>query len=290
MNNNKTTAIAVGLVVVVAGLLAFDTLLTNKTPATISYVNNATGFQTNPTTPSILTDTTVEGFGVERPEEPLPQPVVKQVKDVQVDLTRIIEVYGEIGENAVGAAIEIGKLNSQSSAPIFLLLDSPGGGVLSGARLISAMQSSKAPVYTVCMNMCASMAFMIHQFGVKRYALDRAILMSHPASVGSRGDVDRIASFIGTIKRYTNKLEAEVAKRMKLDFTAYKQKIQNEYWVDAEDALKDNVVDQLINISVDASSMSSGISDMFRKSLRAKELPKSKIPEHDIIWIYRGVK
>lgn len=292
MNNNKTTVIAVGLVVIVAGLLAFDSLLTTKNNTNTSYVNSTTSFQvtTTPTTPSIVTDTAVEGFGIERPEEPLPQPVVKQVKDVQVDLTRIIEVYGEIGKNAVGAAIEIGKLNSQSSAPIFLLLDSPGGGVLSGARLISAMQASKAPVYTVCMNMCASMAFMIHQFGVKRYALDRAILMSHPASVGSQGDVDRIASFIGTIKRYTNKLEAEVAKRMKLDFTAYKQKIQNEYWVDAEDALKDNVVDQLINISVDASSMSSGISDMFRKSLWAKELPKSKIPEHDIIWIYRNVK
>jgi ATP-dependent Clp endopeptidase proteolytic subunit ClpP len=244
---------------------------------------------TNVTSPVVSTEagdnssTKIDGFGVARPQEPNPHKVVKRIKDLELDISRTIELYGPVGVNAIYAAITITRMNQDSNKPIFLLLDSPGGSVLTGARLISAMQTSKAPIFTVCTNMCASMAFMIHQYGVKRFALDRAILMSHPATVGYEGDVDRISSFIGTIKRYTNKLEAEVAQRMGLSFQAYKQKIQNEYWVDAEDALKDNVVDQLVNITLEKAVKLPELSADQKAKVNTKR-------EFDIIWMISNVK
>lgn len=134
--------------------------------------------------------------------------------------------------------------------------------------------------------MCASMAFMIHQYGTKRYALDRALLMSHPASVGSEGDVDRIFSFISTIKSYTNKSEAEVAKRMGLSFQDYKQKIQNEYWVDAEDALKDNVVDSLVSLSIKEEKTNAEI-PYDAVNITRRNRAENKVPDRDFIWMYR---
>jgi ATP-dependent Clp protease protease subunit len=203
---------------------------------------------------------------------------VKTLKQLNVDLSRTIELQGSIGLNAIAASILMTKLSDESSEPIYLLIDSPGGSVITGARLISAMQASRSKVVTVCLSLCASMGFMIHQYGTERYALDRAILMSHPATVGYEGDVDRIASFIGTIQRFTNKMEAEIAKRMGLTFEQYKQKIQNEYWVDSEDALADKVIDGLVYISVTGSKVNLDIPIDVSEKARRSDL-------FDIIWI-----
>jgi ATP-dependent Clp protease protease subunit len=229
-------------------------------------------------------ENTIGGITFTNPVKAEPVETNKVIKNFKLNIDRTIMLEGVIQNNASEAAIAIVKLNAVSSEPITLLLNSPGGSVIHGARLISAMQASKAKVRTICVSMCASMAFMIHQYGTERLALDRAILMSHPASVGYEGDVDRIMSFIGTIQRYTNKLEAEVAKRMKISFTEYKQKIQNEYWVDAEDALKDNVVDGLVNIQIDASVFETG------QFSNKKESVKAKVKEFDIIWIMPGLR
>lgn len=87
----------------------------------------------------------VDGFGIERSAEKTPKALTKTIKNLKIDLERTVEVYGSVGQNAVAASIQITLMNQENSEPIYLLLDSPGGGVLAGSRLISAMQSSKAP-------------------------------------------------------------------------------------------------------------------------------------------------
>ena len=166
------------------------------------------------------------------PKKNIIKPSVKNIKKLTLNPNRTINVYGTIGENALRAANEISEMNKQNNDPIFLKLNSPGGSVIKGAVLVSAMQASTAPVYTICYAFCASMAAMIHQYGIKRYATDRTMLMFHPASVGTQGDVDRIHSFINSIQRYVSKMEIEVAHRLGTTFEKYKQLIVNEYWID----------------------------------------------------------
>jgi ATP-dependent protease ClpP protease subunit len=178
----------------------------------------------------------------------------KTVRRVTIPASRTIEIYGEVADNAIDAANTIAALNAKSHDPIFIVLTSPGGSVIHGAQLIAAMQSSAAPVHTICKTLCASMAFMIFEYGKKRYATDRTILMAHPAAAGAQGRVDNMMNFVGLLQRYTGKLEHDVATRMGLSFEQYKNKVVNEYWVDSEDGLKDNVVDELISINVNQDS------------------------------------
>ncbi len=212
------------------------------------------------------------------------QPLVdskKSIRNLTLKPSRTLVLLGQVGQNALSLAEQISALNTSSSEPIYLLIDSPGGSVLTGAILISSMQASKAPVYTICYTLCASMAYMIHQYGTKRYAVDRAIFMSHPASVGYQGDVDRIQSFITMIQRYTNKLEVDVAKRRGLTFEQYKNRIAVEYWVDAEDALKDKVVDELVAITLQRNMLDSMIIDNKTNSKRSNQA-------FDVLWIWNG--
>ena len=88
-----------------------------------------------------------------------------------------------------------------SPEPMYVFIDSPGGSVLSGAQIISAIQAAKGPVNTLCVGICASMAAMIHQFGTNRLVLDRSFLMFHPASGGAEGEVDKMYSRLTTIRQ-----------------------------------------------------------------------------------------
>ena len=91
---------------------------------------------------------------------------------------------------------------------------------------------------------------MIHQYGTKRYMTDRSIIMFHPASAGSQGDVDRMYSMTKFLKRYTNKLEMDIAKRQHLTFEQYKFKTGTEVWIDAEDAQQQHITDGLVSYSM----------------------------------------
>lgn len=170
----------------------------------------------------------------------------KKIKPLKLDARRTINLFGAVGDNAHQAAGLIRAMNTESKDPIYLVLYSPGGSVVDGAALISAMQASVAPVYTVCYTFCASMAAMIHQYGNQRYITDRSILMFHPASFRTGGEVDKVASEVAMIQRYINKIEIEVAARMKMSFEQYKKLTAYEYWIDSEDGLKANAADNIV--------------------------------------------
>ena len=76
---------------------------------------------------------------------------------------RIVWITGEVEDNGMNnAAASLLFLNNQSEVePIYLYINSPGGSVHSGEVLINVMRHIKAPVYTICVGMAASMAAVI---------------------------------------------------------------------------------------------------------------------------------
>lgn len=62
-------------------------------------------------------------------------------------------------------------LSKENRKPILLYLNSPGGSIYPGYGLISAIESSITPIYTINQGMCASMAFLIFLAGTKRFSM-----------------------------------------------------------------------------------------------------------------------
>lgn len=208
---------------------------------------------------------------------------VKNIKKLKLDPDRTIRLYGGIGFNAVEGAERLHEMNQDSKKPIYVVLNSPGGSVVDGAAFISAMQVSRAPVYTVCYTFCASMAAVILEYGTKRYATDRSLIMFHPASVGASGDVDRIDSFITTIQRYVDKMDIEISKRLGMTLDEYKVKTSVEYWVDSEDALAENVIDDIVYLVVDGGAFLPviGGGSMYHDTIYTQE-------NKSLEWKYKG--
>lgn len=178
-----------------------------------------------------------------------PQPVkTVTLKEHDLSGTRQVFINGVIDEtNSPAIAAKLLDLGKDDK-PITIVINSPGGSVIDGAEIISAMQAAKGPVDTVCVQICASMAAMIHQYGTHRLMLDRSIVMFHPASGGVQGEVDKSFSRLGAIREYIAEMELNVASRSKLSYEQYKSLSGVEWWVSAQNAIKNNVTDNIVYV------------------------------------------
>lgn len=180
---------------------------------------------------------------------PLGQNVpAKQLIKLQPNPSRTVTFLGPIGGNDVQIQ-EILHLGLTAD-PIFIVLKSPGGSVIEGAQIISAMEAAKGPVYTICDTLCASMAAMIFEYGTKRYMVDRSFVMFHPASGGAEGEIDKMTSRLLSIQKYIGKMESYIATRNNMTFERYKQLAGVELWIDSEDATNNGFADGIISYTL----------------------------------------
>lgn len=101
---------------------------------------------------------------------------------------RQLYMNGTIGSNVNEAIKNIGVLNEiDSTKPITIVFDSPGGYVYNGLMLYNAMMSSKAPIHTVCDTITASMAAVLFAAGDHRVAKAGCHFMIH--ELGSSGNI-----------------------------------------------------------------------------------------------------
>lgn len=177
---------------------------------------------------------------------PTAQTVV--LKEHDLSGNRQVFITGVIDENnspeIAKQLLDLGK----DAKPITIVINSPGGSVLDGAEIISAMQAAKGPVDTLCVQICASMAAMIHQFGTHRLMIDRSLVMFHPATGGVQGEVDKSYSRLGALKDYIGEMELNVARRSNMSYNDYKFKSGVEWWVSAQNAIKTNVADNIVYV------------------------------------------
>lgn len=161
-------------------------------------------------------------------------------------------LIGEVGfDNSEALANQIALLNdSKSSEPILLIIDSPGGAVFGGSKVIAAINGSKRPVYTICKGLCASMGAMIHSYGTKRLMVDNATLMFHNAAGGVNGNLPQMYARLNYINTFVKKMELNVCRRSGMKYVDYKILIANEFWVESSDAVANKFADEIINLDV----------------------------------------
>lgn len=171
----------------------------------------------------------------------------KLLKEIKATAANSIFLIDEISNQSVATALaRLLNLDAMELDAIYLFIDSPGGDVVAGEMLVSAMESSKTPVYTVCISMCASMGAIIHAYGKERYAFDRAILMYHDAKGGARGELDQMSSLINMFQRKIDKSDSYIVSRSKMTWDEFFKVKSADLWIDSEDAKDKGLVDNLV--------------------------------------------
>uniref|UniRef100_UPI0030E54875 ATP-dependent Clp protease proteolytic subunit n=1 Tax=Hedysarum lehmannianum TaxID=1402432 RepID=UPI0030E54875 len=98
------------------------------------------------------------------------------------------EVKSEISNQLVGLMVYLSL--EDKNKDLYLFINSPGGGIISGMAIFDTMQFVEAEVHTVCVGLAASMASLILLGGgiTQRLAFPHARVMIHqPASAFYEG-------------------------------------------------------------------------------------------------------
>lgn len=129
---------------------------------------------------------------------------------------------GVVDDDSVRDALQaFAKMPSRN---VTLVLDSPGGYVDSGLKLVTGMQLLQSQGYTFrCLvtGMAASMAFGVLAECNTRYALPFSGLLWHPIRVSYRGAI-------------TTQLAAELAEMLEYYEAPFRARIQDQIKVDAD--------------------------------------------------------
>ena len=112
--------------------------------------------------------------------------------------------------------------NLSSEAPIFIVIDaSPGGSVMEGYRIVTAMQNSDAPVHVVVKSYAASMAAVITTLAEESYCYPNAIILHHQMSSSLRGNLTQQSEALEEGFEWAKRLADPVAEKMGVDYDKF---------------------------------------------------------------------
>ncbi|MBR3236218.1 ATP-dependent Clp protease proteolytic subunit [Candidatus Saccharibacteria bacterium] len=131
---------------------------------------------------------------------------------------------------------------------IKLYIDSPGGDIGEGLALISIMEISKTPIYTINVGEWSSMAFLIGIAGHKRFSLPYSTFLLHEGTSFAGGATNKVQDRV----KFDERLETQIIKPHVLSHgnmsaTDYDALTRVEYYMLPEDALEKGFIDEIVN-------------------------------------------
>jgi ATP-dependent protease ClpP protease subunit len=134
--------------------------------------------------------------------------------------------------------------------PIYLVLDSPGGGVQSGLSFIDAVKPIKN-LRTVTIFAASMASAIVQAIDGSRLITPAGLMMFHRAAgtVSGQFETGELESQLQLAKEMVRRMERINASRLGITLEAYKAKVVNEYWLLAEQAIADKAADKVVDIS-----------------------------------------
>lgn len=138
--------------------------------------------------------------------------------------------------------------HEDSTKPIQLYLNTPGGVVSAGLAIYDTMQHIKAPVSTICVGMAASMGAVILAAGTKgkRYALPNAEIMLHQVMGGAEGQATEIEIAAQQILKIKDRLNQIIAKHTGQKMDKVEKDTDRDFYLTPTEAEKYGVIDGIM--------------------------------------------
>jgi len=131
--------------------------------------------------------------------------------------------------------------------PIRLYINSPGGNTTEGFSLVSTIELSKTPIYTINIGQWSSMAFLIGIVGHKRFSLPNMRFLMHEGYTGAYESSSKAQDLMRFLDRFEREVVKEqVLRHGKLTAEEYDSRIREEVYMLPEDALKYGFIDEIV--------------------------------------------
>lgn len=159
------------------------------------------------------------------------------------------EVTDTLANSIVAAMLYLDS--DDSTKPIYLYINSPGGSVTAGMAIFDTMQYIKSEVVTICVGLAASMGAFLLAAGTKgkRLALPHSRIMIHQPMGGTgrqRLQATDIAIEAKEILRVKQELNEMLSERTGKTMEQIEKDTDRDYFMSAEEAAEYGLIDRVI--------------------------------------------
>ena len=179
-------------------------------------------------------------------------------------MERWVDIYTRLGVERIlflGSEVNDGIANSlvaqmlyldseDSSKPVYLYINSPGGSVTAGLAIYDTIQYVKSEVVTICVGLAASMGAFLLAAGTKgkRVALPHSRIMIHqPLGGTSRRQASDIEIEAREILRMKEMLNRSLSEMSGQSFEKIEKDTDRDYFLSAEEAKDYGLIDRVIS-------------------------------------------
>ena len=169
----------------------------------------------------------------------------------RLGVERILFLGSEVNDAVANALVaQMLYLDSEdSSKPIYLYINSPGGSVTAGLAIYDTMQYVKSDVVTICVGLAASMGAFLLAAGSKgkRLALPHSRIMIHqPLGGTSQRQASDIEIEAREILRIKDMLNHSMAEMTGQPFEKIEKDTDRDYFLSAAEAKDYGLIDRVI--------------------------------------------
>jgi len=138
--------------------------------------------------------------------------------------------------------------HDDSSKPITVYVNSPGGDADSGFAIYDMMKFVKAPVRTICAGLSASAGVIIYLGGEKghRYCLPNSRFLIHQPSTFAQGQASDLEITAKQIMKIRDRYNAIVAEETGTPAKQIVKDANRDFWLTAEEAKAYGLVDHVV--------------------------------------------
>lgn len=172
------------------------------------------------------------------------------IRDEMLD-QRVLELMTSVDAESCAVVIR-GLLHLQrqdSTTPITLYINSPGGEVQSGLALYDVMQAVSCPIRTVCLGMAASMGALLFIAGDEREILPHSRVMIHDPLIGAGagGSALSVKARADDLMRIRDITAAVIAEHTGMTLDQVFQLTAQDTYFEAEAAVEAGLADRVIH-------------------------------------------
>jgi ATP-dependent protease ClpP protease subunit len=173
------------------------------------------------------------------------------IETIVLDDNHMVLLRGEVNDSSVREAGKELLMKSKfvpNTDRLYLVLDTPGGHLDSGSRLIAIAKGLPQKVDTIILE-ASSMGFNIAQALGERLITRYGQMFQHVGYMGMpAGRPDTVKSYVLFVERQFQILHLTSARRMGLSLSAFMLLIQKDYWVQGQDAVDQKAADRVVDI------------------------------------------
>ena len=171
------------------------------------------------------------------------------IRDEMLD-QRVLELMTSVDAESCAVVIR-GLLHLQrqdSTTPITLYINSPGGEVQSGLALYDVMQAVSCPIRTVCLGMAASMGALLFIAGDEREILPHSRVMIHDPLIGAGagGSALSVKARADDLMRIRDITAGVIARHSGMSIERFFELTASDTYFEAEEAVEAGLADRVI--------------------------------------------